>query len=167
MTVVRDGPYAGATSEGPEYETVYALGTSCGIYDLGAVIAADQLCDLLGIDTISVGVTISFAMECYERGLLDAEDTGGIDLRFGNAEAMLQLIHDAAYPARLRGAHRPRQPRPGGGDRAAGRRRSPCTARAWRSAATTRAAPRAWPWSTAAARAAAATTPAATRSRPS
>ena len=67
------------------------------IYDLGAVIAADQLCDLLGIDTISVGVTISFAMECFERGLLDAEDTGGIDLRFGNAEAMLQLIRDAAY----------------------------------------------------------------------
>jgi aldehyde:ferredoxin oxidoreductase len=88
VTVVRDGPYAGATSEGPEYETVYSLGTACGIYDLGAVIAADQLCDLLGIDTISVRVTISFAMECFERGLLDTTDTGGIDLRFGNAEAM-------------------------------------------------------------------------------
>ena len=97
VTLVRDGPYAGATSEGPEYETVYSLGTACGVYDLGAVIAADQLCDLLGLDTISVGVTISFAMECFERGLLDAEDTGGIDLRFGNAEAMLQLIRDAAY----------------------------------------------------------------------
>ena len=48
VTVVRDGPYAGATSEGPEYETVYALGSSCGIYDLGAVIAADQLCDRTG-----------------------------------------------------------------------------------------------------------------------
>jgi len=97
VTVVREGPYAGATSEGPEYETVYSLGTSCGVYDLGAVIAADQLCDLLGIDTISVGVTISFAMECFERGLLTTADTGGIDLRFGNAEAMLQLVRDAAY----------------------------------------------------------------------
>ncbi len=97
VTVVREGPYAGAMSEGPEYETAYALGTSCGIFDLGTVIAADQLCDQLGMDTISVGVTISFAMECFEKGLLTLEDTGGIDLRFGNAEALMQLIHDAAY----------------------------------------------------------------------
>ncbi|HJW74468.1 MAG TPA: aldehyde ferredoxin oxidoreductase family protein [Thermoleophilia bacterium] len=97
VTVVRDGPYAGATSEGPEFETAYALGTSCGIYDLGVVIAADQLCDLLGLDTISVGVTIAFAMECFERGLLTTADTDGIDLRFGNAEAMLRLVRDAAY----------------------------------------------------------------------
>jgi aldehyde:ferredoxin oxidoreductase len=97
VTVVREGPYAGATSEGPEYETVYSLGSSCGIYDLGAVIAADQMCDLYGIDTISVGVTISFAMECFERGLLTVEDTGGLELRFGNAEAMLQLVKDAAF----------------------------------------------------------------------
>ena len=97
VTVVREGPYAGATSEGPEYETVYALGSSCGVYDLGAVIAADQLCDELGIDTISVGVTISFAMECFERGLITLEDTGGLELRFGNADAMLKLVKDAAY----------------------------------------------------------------------
>jgi aldehyde:ferredoxin oxidoreductase len=97
VTVVREGPYAGAMSEGPEYETAYALGSSCGIYDLGAVIAADQLCDRLGMDTISVGVTISFAMECFEKGLLTQQDTGGIDLRFGNAEALMQLIHDAAF----------------------------------------------------------------------
>jgi aldehyde:ferredoxin oxidoreductase len=97
VTVVRDGEFAGATSEGPEYETVYSLGSSCGIYDLGAVIAADQICDLMGLDTISAGVTISFAMECFERGLLTLEDTGGIDLRFGNAEAMVQLCKDAAY----------------------------------------------------------------------
>ncbi len=96
VTVVRDGPYAGATSEGPEYETVYSLGSSCGVYDLGAVIAADQLCDLYGIDTISVGVTISFAMECFERGLITVEDTEGLELRFGNADAMIQLVKDAA-----------------------------------------------------------------------
>jgi len=97
VTVVREGPYAGAMSEGPEYETAYALGSSCGIYDLGAVIAADQLCDQLGLDTISVGVTISFAMECFQKALLTLEDTGGIDLSFGNAEAVLRLIHDAAF----------------------------------------------------------------------
>ncbi len=97
VTVVREGPYAGAMTEGPEYETAYALGSSCGIFDLAPVIAADQLCDLLGMDTISVGVTISFAMECFQKGLLTLEDTGGIDLSFGNAEAVMQLIHDAAY----------------------------------------------------------------------
>ena len=97
VTVVREGPYAGASSEGPEYETVYALGSGCGIYELDAVIAADQLCDQLGLDTISVGVTIAFAMECFEKGLLTLEDTGGLDLRFGNADAMLKLIHQAAY----------------------------------------------------------------------
>jgi aldehyde:ferredoxin oxidoreductase len=97
VTVVREGPYAGATTEGPEYETVYSLGTACGVFDLGAVIAADQLCDLLGVDTISVGVTIAFAMECFEKGLLTREDTDGLDLRFGNADAVLKLVHDAAY----------------------------------------------------------------------
>ena len=61
------------------------------------MIAADQLCDLYGIDTISVGVTISFAMECFERGLITLEDTGGLELRFGNAEAMLKLVKDAAF----------------------------------------------------------------------
>jgi len=99
VTVVREGPYAGAMSEGPEYETAYALGSSCGIYDLGAVIAADQLCDQLGLDTISVGVTISFAMECFQKGLLTLEDTGGIDLSFGNAAAVMQLIHEVAFRA--------------------------------------------------------------------
>lgn len=97
LTVVREGPHAGAFTEGPEYETVYSLGTCCGVYDLGTVIAADRECDLLGLDTISVGVTIAFAMECYEKGLIDASDTEGIDLRFGNSDAMLRLVRDAAY----------------------------------------------------------------------
>lgn len=97
LTVVRDGPYAGAFSEGPEYETVYSLGTACGIFDLAPIIQADMMCDLYGIDTMSVGVTIAFAMECYEKGLLTREDTDGIDLRFGNADAMVKLVHDAAF----------------------------------------------------------------------
>lgn len=97
LTVVREGPFAGAFSEGPEYETVYSLGTACGIFDLAPIIQADMMCDLYGIDTMSVGVTIAFAMECYEKGLLTKEDTGGIDLRFGNADAMVKLVHDAAF----------------------------------------------------------------------
>ena len=160
---MREGPYAGATTEGPEYETVYALGSACGIYDLAAVIAADQLCDLYGIDTISAGVTIAFAMECFERGLITLEDTGGLELRFGNAEAMVQLVQGRRLPARLRGQDRPRQQ--GHGRARSGRapKRSPCTPRAWRSAVTTLAASRAWPSCTGAATAAAVTTPAATR----
>lgn len=97
LTVVKDGPYAGASTEGPEYETIYALGTGCGIFDLAPIIQADMMCDLYGIDTMSVGVTIAFAMECYEKGLITKEDTGGIDLRFGNADAMVKLVHEAAF----------------------------------------------------------------------
>jgi aldehyde:ferredoxin oxidoreductase len=97
LTVVKEGPFAGAFTEGPEYETIYALGTGCDIFDFAPIIQADMMCDLYGIDTMSVGVTIAFAMECYEKGLLTKEDTGGLDLRFGNAEAMVKLVHDAAF----------------------------------------------------------------------
>jgi aldehyde:ferredoxin oxidoreductase len=78
---------------GPEYETIGALGPNCGISDLQAIARAGELCNAYMLDTISCGATISFAMECFEHGLLTLEDTGGIDLRFGNAEAMLQMIH--------------------------------------------------------------------------
>jgi aldehyde:ferredoxin oxidoreductase len=77
---------------GPEYETVGAFGPNCGVSDLQAIAKAGELCNAYMLDTISCGGTISFAMECFEHGLLTLEDTGGIDLRFGNAEAMLKLI---------------------------------------------------------------------------
>ncbi len=77
---------------GPEYETEGALGTNCGISDITAVSRGSQLCNANSLDTISTGMTISFAMECFENGLLTKEDTGGIDLRFGNADAMLKTI---------------------------------------------------------------------------
>ena len=77
---------------GPEYETEGALGTNCGISDITAVSRGNELCNAHSLDTISAGMTISFAMECFENGLLTTEDTGGIDLRFGNAEAMLKTI---------------------------------------------------------------------------
>ena len=77
---------------GPEYETLASLGSNCGVSDLKAVCKANELCQRYSIDTISTGVTISFAMECFEHGLLTKADTGGLDLSFGNAESMLKMI---------------------------------------------------------------------------
>ncbi|MDW7739292.1 MAG: aldehyde ferredoxin oxidoreductase family protein [Bacillota bacterium] len=97
MSIAREGNYAGIMTEGPEYETVYSLGGTVGIDSFDAVIAGDRLCDELGLDSISAGVTIGWAMELYEKGLLTKEDTGGIDLRFGNDKAMMDLLIDMAY----------------------------------------------------------------------
>jgi len=77
---------------GPEYETLGALGSDCGVSDLPAVCKANELCQRYGLDTIGAGCTIAFAMECYEEGIVTPEMTGGINLRFGNAEAMLQVL---------------------------------------------------------------------------
>lgn len=77
---------------GPEYETAAALGSYCAITSLEAVSQANQLCNMYGLDTISCGGTIAFAMECYEKGLLSDEITGGLELNFGNQEVMLRLI---------------------------------------------------------------------------
>ena len=76
---------------GPEYETLGALGSSCGVDDLEAISKANELCNAYGLDTISAGMAISFAMECFENGLLTTEDTGGLELNFGNARAMVEL----------------------------------------------------------------------------
>ncbi|MFC2071256.1 aldehyde ferredoxin oxidoreductase family protein [Chloroflexota bacterium] len=81
---------------GPEYETIAALGSDCGINDLKAIAMGNELCNAYGIDTISCGATIAFAMECFENGLLTKKDTGGIDLHFGNVSAMLQMIEQIA-----------------------------------------------------------------------
>jgi aldehyde:ferredoxin oxidoreductase len=77
---------------GPEYETVAALGSLCGIGDLKAIALANQLCGAYTLDTISTGTTIAFAMECFEKGIISTADTGGIKLEFGNSDAMLQMI---------------------------------------------------------------------------
>ena len=75
-----------------EYESAFALGPLVGVADGNTVIRASTLCDELGMDTISVGATIAWAMECFERGILTAEDTGGIDLRFGSGEELIECI---------------------------------------------------------------------------
>ncbi len=77
---------------GPEYETVATFGSYCGITDLAYVSLANQLCNMYGVDTISCGATIAFAMECYEKGIIDKKTTEGINLKFGNAEALPILI---------------------------------------------------------------------------
>ncbi len=94
---LREGPYAPLQTRGPEYETLYALGTCCGVSDVEAVINGEFLCNNLGLDSMSTGVSIAFAMECYERGIITKKETGGLDLRFGNAEALDPLIKDIAH----------------------------------------------------------------------
>jgi len=87
-----DGPYPlDPVYGGPEYETLSTFGTYCGVSDLKAVAYANQLCNMYGMDTITCGATIAWAMDCYEQGIITQADTGGLELRFGNAEAMVRL----------------------------------------------------------------------------
>ncbi|MGQ9767290.1 MAG: aldehyde ferredoxin oxidoreductase family protein [Anaerolineae bacterium] len=82
---------------GPEYETLAAFGSNCGVSDLVAVAKANELCARWGLDTISTGMTIAFVMECVERGLLSPEQTGGFLPRWGDAAAMLAAVEMIAY----------------------------------------------------------------------
>ncbi len=77
---------------GPEYETVAAFGSMCGISDLKAISKANQICNAHGLDTISTGNLIAFAMESYQNGILTKSDTDGLDLRFGNTGAMVRML---------------------------------------------------------------------------
>ncbi len=77
---------------GPEYETIGTFGSYCGVKDLAAISRANQVCNEYGVDTIACGATIAWAMECYEKGILTKDDTGGIELKFGDADAMLETL---------------------------------------------------------------------------
>jgi len=90
-TVIREGPYKGTMAR-MEYESLWALGPYCGVNRLDAIIKAAELCNYYGMDAQSVGVTVGFAMDCHEKGILSHEDLGGIDAHFGNAEALVQLV---------------------------------------------------------------------------
>jgi aldehyde:ferredoxin oxidoreductase len=76
---------------GPEYETLATFGSYCGIDNLAAISTANQLCNMYGMDTVSCGATIAWAMNCFEEGIITTKDTGGIELRYGNAEAMVRI----------------------------------------------------------------------------
>ncbi len=90
IAVVPEGPYKGTTAR-VEFECLWALGPNCGVDRLDAVIESIYQCDHYGMDGISTGVIVSFAMDCYENGILTKKETDGLDLRFGNAEALVEL----------------------------------------------------------------------------
>ena len=89
---VTEGLYAGAFSEGPDYETIWSLGGNLANTDLASLVAADSLCDRLGIDTISTGNAIGFACELFEKGIITNRDSDGLDLTWGNPGNMLKLV---------------------------------------------------------------------------
>jgi aldehyde:ferredoxin oxidoreductase len=91
VCVVNEGPYKGAMAR-VEYEPLWALGPYCGIDRLDAIIKGSELCNYYGMDSISAGVIVGFAMDCYENGILTQKDMDGIEARFGNHEALVKLL---------------------------------------------------------------------------
>jgi aldehyde:ferredoxin oxidoreductase len=92
IAVVPEGPYQGATSR-LEFECLWSMGPLCGVDRLDAIIEAMRIVNEYGMDGISIGVVVAFAMDCYEHGVITKEQTDGIDLSFGNAEALIAIIH--------------------------------------------------------------------------
>lgn len=89
---VKEGRFSRGPTGGPEYETLMAFGSNCLNNDIESIFHLGTRCDLLGMDTISAGKTIGFAMELWEKGIIDEEDTGGLDLSWGNVDAMVELV---------------------------------------------------------------------------
>jgi len=96
VRLAQAGDYKGTLTEGPEFEASFALAGDTGVTDLSALYLADRLCDDYGLDNMSVGGAIAFAMELYEQEIISAQDTGGLELRFGNHAAMIEVIHQIA-----------------------------------------------------------------------
>jgi aldehyde:ferredoxin oxidoreductase len=91
-TKIKEGKYAGSEGEGPEYEAHGVFGSFCGNSDMDSLIKAAYLCNDYGLDLISTGNTIAYAMECYEKDLINLGDTDGLRLSFGNSDAMVKLV---------------------------------------------------------------------------
>jgi aldehyde:ferredoxin oxidoreductase len=96
-TEIREGKWKGRRGEGPEYESANTLGALCGVSDMNAITMANYLCNDYGLDTISTGSTIAFAMECYQRGILTEEQTGGVALTFGDSDLVVDLVEKIAW----------------------------------------------------------------------
>ncbi len=94
--IIKTGPHKGTVLQGPHFETIGLLGSNCGITDIKAVTKANYLCNQYGLDTISTGNVIAFAMECYQKGFITKQDTDGVPLRFGDADVVLNLIEKIA-----------------------------------------------------------------------
>lgn len=95
-TEIKEGPYKGHKGEGPEYESANTLGAMCGVSDMNAITMANYLCNEYGMDTISAGATIAFALECYQKGILTEDQTGGLKLEFGKPELVVNLVEKIA-----------------------------------------------------------------------
>jgi len=95
---LRTGPYKGqkVIVDGPEYENAAGLGSNCGIFDSEYIIETNFYCDTYGICTITWSTVTAFIMECYQNGILNMERTGGLDLKFGNSDAALNMLHQLA-----------------------------------------------------------------------
>jgi aldehyde:ferredoxin oxidoreductase len=93
---VESGKWTTPPQEGPEYETINMLGALCLNADLGSIIKANNLCNNFGLDTISTGGAIAFAMECFERGILSKKDFGGQELLWGDSDAVINLVEKIA-----------------------------------------------------------------------
>jgi aldehyde:ferredoxin oxidoreductase len=89
---VSEGPYKGAVSEGPDYETIWSLGGNLANTDKESLIAADSLCDRLGVDTVSTGNSIGFAYELYQRGIISQKDSDGLELKWGDHSTMMKMV---------------------------------------------------------------------------
>jgi aldehyde:ferredoxin oxidoreductase len=89
---IKSGPFK-SKGEGPEYETLSSFGTMCGVNNLEAITLAHFLCNEYGIDVISAGNTVGFAMECYQRGILKDDDVDGMDFSWGNAQLIVDIVH--------------------------------------------------------------------------
>ena len=97
FNVIKEGKQKGVSVEGPEYETASLLGSNCALPTIEDVVYANFLCDNLGIDTISAGNVAAFAMECFEKGIITKEQLGGLELKFGNPEALFRLLEMIAH----------------------------------------------------------------------
>ena len=90
---IKEGAYrADPQYGGPEYETLGTFGSYCGVNNLAAIATASQMCNEYAVDTIAAGATIAFAMECFENGVITKDQTGGLELKFGDADAMLKAL---------------------------------------------------------------------------
>jgi aldehyde:ferredoxin oxidoreductase len=97
FVTVDSGEHRGTYSGGPEYETLSALGGGCGTTDTAAVIKAGELCNILGMDTISTGGCIQWLMECKQRNVITDQEADGLDLSWGNAKTIIELVKKIAY----------------------------------------------------------------------
>lgn len=97
FSMIKEGIYKGLGIGGPEYETNAMMGSNLGNSKLELILKANEICDRLGLDTISTGNVIGFAMECFEKGIITKEECDGLELNFGNMEAAFKLMYKIAY----------------------------------------------------------------------